>query len=557
MNPPRDTSSIRRTFNPSFRDPLARLAIALASLLTAAIAAPAATPASLIDNGSMTEGDATPTGWALGSYKVGKLSLARDAVDFKSAPASLKVTTDGKATGFAIHRLAQTPPGPITLHGWAKSEGTFKSVQVAVQAFDAQWKQVDWKTLVMVKAGAGWQQFDATITLPAGASSAVAGLLVDGEGQAWLDDLTVTSAEAAAEVSPAFPMDQALPVAVAPEAKELRRVGRFDASEPAALRFAWPASSIAVRFNGTAINLKLDDNGGNRFAIFLDDKPALVLKPARGPHLYRLADALPPGEHTITLVKRTESFAGVASFGGFQLSEGGKLVALPASERRIEVIGDSISAGYGNEAANQNVRFSAETENACEAYGSLAARAFGADYVCIAWSGKKLWPDNAIPDLYDRTLPEKRDSKWDFTAGPPPQVVLINLGTNDFGPGNPEEEGWVKAYHVFLDRIRHNYPEARIYLAIGTMMSDPFSKSKNALTTVRRYITRVVDERAKAGDQRVSLLEFGVQDGGKNGFGADWHPSLKTHRLMAEKLIDAIHRDMGWERTDGTHAKNP
>ena len=77
--------------------------------------------------------------------------------------------------------------------------------------------------------------------------------------------------------------------------------------------------------------------------------------------------------HDVALFKRTEAFQGAVDFYGFVPGAGGALVAtVPAVTRRIEVIGDSISAGYGNEGPDQNCHFTPDTENAYLAYGALA-----------------------------------------------------------------------------------------------------------------------------------------------------------------------------------------
>ena len=39
---------------------------------------------------------------------------------------------------------------------------------------------------------------------------------------------------------------------------------------------------------------------------------------------------------------------------------------------------------------------------------------------------------------------------------------------------------------------------------------------------------------------------------GASGFGAQWHPSLKTHRLMAERFVQALHADLGWIPADAS-----
>ncbi len=350
---------------------------------------------------------------------------------------------------------------------------------------------------------------------------------------------------------PAVPSDNgstpapALTVKIAANDKNLLYVGRFEISESQALA-AWPASSVTIRFHGTALNANLD-LGKNRAEVQVDGQPVKVLTAdAPGAHLYSLATGLPVADHTVTLVKDTEAFVGTLAVLGFQLDKGASLLPAPAADRRIEVIGDSISAGYGNEAANEHLPFSPSTENAYWSYGAITARAFGADYVCIAWSGKCLWPNNTIPSIYDRTLPLQTDSTWNFDAWRP-QVVLINLCTNDFARGAPEQEGWVKAYHDFIAHLRTNYPDALIYLALGSMMTDSYPPDAKALTTARDYIQRVVKESNASGDTKLHFLEFDPQDGAKNGFGANFHPSVKTDQVMAQTFINAIQKDMGWQ----------
>jgi len=353
----------------------------------------------------------------------------------------------------------------------------------------------------------------------------------------------------AMEAVPAVPTDSgttaatALPVEVAPDNTNLYYMGRWDMANAAGPTCAWSGSAVSVRFHGTAINAQLALDR-NRFEVVVDGVPTKVLTGSKDKILYSLASGLTDADHTVTLFKATEASVGTASFNGFQLSQGGTVTPYPALTHRIEVIGDSISCGYGNEAASKAEHFSPATENAYWSYGAIAARAFGADYTCIAWSGKKLWPDNTIVALYDRILPKQPDPLWKFDA-PKPEVVLINLCTNDFARGAPEEEGWTKAYHAFIEQVRKNYPDATIYLAIGSMMSD-WPADKKPLTVARGYIQRVVNESNAAGDKKIHFIEFATQNEAVNGIGADWHPSVKTDQAMAQTFIDAISKDMGW-----------
>lgn len=333
-----------------------------------------------------------------------------------------------------------------------------------------------------------------------------------------------------------------LPVAVPPTDSHLRYVGRFDTHEAAGPRCSWSASTVMIKFQGTALNAKIVELGQNYWQVVIDGEPGAVLELMKGEHLYSVAAGLKDGEHTVELVKATEGFVGVTQFTGFQLNEGAALLAVPAKKRRIEVIGDSISCGYGNMAAAKEEHFSPKTENAYYTYGAIAARQVEADYSCVAFSGRKMWPDNTTPELYDRTLTFDPTNPWDFSKNTP-DAIVVNLATNDFGRGIPDEAGWTAAYVGFIHRLREHAPKARIYCAIGTMMSD-FPPNK-PLTALRRYLDKIVADCGAAGDANVSILDFGTQ-APVNGIGADWHPSKKTQELMGAQLAGALKRDLGW-----------
>lgn len=364
------------------------------------------------------------------------------------------------------------------------------------------------------------------------------------------DGSTVTTV--VTTVQPSKPTS--LPVQVPPDHSGLSYSGRFDKKNPGAAVCAWPASAVTLRFRGTAANANLGV-GGNRVQVIVDGKPVKVLtgdpKEAAGaaptPRLYSLATGLPDGEHVVTLLKCTEASCGNVQFTGFQLSEGATVLPTVAPTRKIEVIGDSISAGYGNEAASQGEHFSAATQNAYWTYGAIAARAAGADYTCLAWSGRKLWPTFTLPSIYDLTLPRDPASAWGGDTKKP-DVILVNLCTNDFNSKEAFDlEGWVGAYHEFIARLRKDAPDATIYCAIGPMLTDSYPAGAQAATKARQCIQRVVKESNDRGEAKVHFLEFATQNPFVDGVGADWHPNIGTHQKMADKFLAALKQDLGWE----------
>ena len=338
-----------------------------------------------------------------------------------------------------------------------------------------------------------------------------------------------------------------LPVEIPATSPQVIKAGRF-ATTPTGVRAQWSASQVSLAFSGTDVQIRINDEGNNYFEVELDGQVVGSFHPARKTaNVIDLARNLTPGRHVVRVMKRTEAHVGPVTFEAFLLNDGGKALDLPAAPHRIEVIGDSISCGYGNEGTNPKEHFTPATENAYLTYGALTARAFAADYVCIAWSGKKMWPNNTIPELYDRVFPFDANSKWDFASWKP-EVVLINLATNDFGRENPERAGWIKGYTEFVKRVRGNYPDATIYLALGSMMNDAYPKKENkALTTAREYVQQVLKDLQASGETKVKFIEFSLQNPTRDGVGNDWHPGLKTHQIMAQRFIEAIRNDLQWQ----------
>jgi lysophospholipase L1-like esterase len=207
------------------------------------------------------------------------------------------------------------------------------------------------------------------------------------------------------------------------------------------------------------------------------------------------------------------------------------------------MIGDSISCGYGNEGADQNCGFTPDTENHYATYGAIAARNLQAELITVAWSGKGVIFNygtdrvDPLPALYDRALPEDASSVWDFSKWQP-DVVVINLGTNDFSTdGDPSEADFSSAYRALLEDVRQKYPNAWIICLVPTLLGGA------DLTTAESYITRVVNALSSAGDARLQVHALEFQ---QTGLGCDWHPSIATHASMGQALTEKLKSVLGW-----------
>jgi lysophospholipase L1-like esterase len=331
---------------------------------------------------------------------------------------------------------------------------------------------------------------------------------------------------------------QTLPVQVPATDPNVRFIGRWDMSAPAAPRASWTYSFVTARFKGTAISAKM--KGGGFAQVAIDGQPTKVIAFKNGQDVYELAAGLADKEHTVEVTRRDEApWVEPITFQGFLLEAGGKPLPLPPrSNRRLLIIGDSISCGYGNESPNRNEHYVREKQNGYQTYGAMAARALGAEVEIVAWSGRKLWPDNTMVEVWDRIYPDKPEPKADF-KGWVPDVVLVNLGTNDFGPmkNTPEnEKGWTDAYKAFIKTIRGHWPNCYVIVAAGSMGIKP---------EWDKWAKEVVADQKAAGDKKICYLPFENQKE-EDGIGGDWHPSVKTHQKMADRLVKELQAAVGW-----------
>jgi lysophospholipase L1-like esterase len=323
----------------------------------------------------------------------------------------------------------------------------------------------------------------------------------------------------------------------------VRFVGRVDATDASNVRFAWSGTGIVARFLGTSIAARL--GGGQQYTVLIDGALQPKLAPSTATSV--LAENLADGPHVVEIYRRTEANQGESIFSGFDLGAGALLAPPAAPQRRIEIIGDSITCGYGNEGPDMNCGFTPDTENHYLTYGAIAARTLGAELSTVAWSGKGVvcnYGDDAtsctdpMPAYYDRTLPNRPDSVWTFSAWQP-QAVVIHLGTNDFSTMvDPAQADFETAYAALLGRIRAAYPDAVILCTLG-----PGSGAEH--TTALAFIENAVQSRVAQGDAKVTTFELPPTNS-SDGYGCDWHPSLQTHERMAEALTAALRVELGW-----------
>jgi len=316
----------------------------------------------------------------------------------------------------------------------------------------------------------------------------------------------------------------------------VRIVGRAAASGQSQ-RFGWPGVQIRARFSGTQASIQLNDAGyQNAFEVVVDGGTPTKFRTMNGQSSYSLATGLAAGDHEVVVWRSTEVFdSGVTEFVAIDgFSSGGTLLAPPAApDRRIEVIGDSISVGAGLEGGGSGCAADKNSTDNYFAYGSIAARSVNADIVTVAYSGIGVYRsynanDPTMPARYDRTLPADANATWDFSKYQP-HVVVINLGTNDFGAGDPGQP-YVTAYTSFVAHVRSEVPGAHLIL---------IAMYGNQEAAVGQVVTAVKN----GGDQNIEQLNFNSV---QNNLGCAQHPNAAAHQAMGASLTTRIKAAMGW-----------
>lgn len=237
-------------------------------------------------------------------------------------------------------------------------------------------------------------------------------------------------------------------------------------------------------------------------------------------------------------------------------------VFLPVKKKplRIEFVGDSITTGEGLAGAPGEMDWIPAWISLRDSYALTTADTLGADFHFISQSGWGVvcsWDNDrarALPDCYEQVCgPVKGKGNealgsqraWDFASWQP-DVVVVNLGTNDWGayhtnPPRQQEDGTVwkltdlaffeQGVVQFLKKLRRTNPAARIIWAYGMCSFDLGTEIQHGVKT---YIE-------ESGDKNVSFLMLDPQELETEGeHGSRQHPGRGTHLRAAKKLCEAI-----------------
>lgn len=315
--------------------------------------------------------------------------------------------------------------------------------------------------------------------------------------------------------------------------------------------FSFTGTKCTVNVNGdsNAMNASAADNQA-RVGIYVNGERVIDDMVDNLRESYDVFESDTPQDVTVSIVKLSESPMSTISIGDIKVT-GSVIKPTPDKDIFIEFVGDSITCGYGADDPVKENHFSTKTEDVTKAYAYKTAQALDADYSMVSFSGygiisgysdgNKKVANQTVPQYYTKLgfswspngsfVPANID--WDF-SGRQPDVVVINLGTNDDSYTKSEtdrQEEYAAEYVNFIKIIREKNPDAKIVCTLGVMGDRLFE-----------YVQKAADEYiAETGDKNIYTMKFDVQSP-DDGYSADWHPSVTTHDKAAAKLAEEIRK---------------
>ena len=310
--------------------------------------------------------------------------------------------------------------------------------------------------------------------------------------------------------------------------------------------FNWSASGFCVSFQGSGLKAKIASNApGVKYYAYLKvyvdgvEQTDIVLDQTM--QTVTLAEGLDANEiHTVEVRKRTSANNSTAGVVNLEVLNGWKVAPPAAKEKLIEFIGDSLTVGYSAADTDKSeTAWSTATEDATKTYSKQVADAFGAEYMVTAISGRGVVMNNSggsgylLPDIYpELDIYNTPGTEYDFALQP--DVIVINLGTNDATNSGLDMDAFQTGAYNFIKLVRQKNPNAQIIWAYG-LRSD--KKTAEVAAAIQAAIAQINSE----GDDCVYYLSLTLA--------ADMHlnhPTAAAYGPSGELLIEKIREITGW-----------
>ena len=316
-------------------------------------------------------------------------------------------------------------------------------------------------------------------------------------------------------------------------------------------RFDWINSQISLTFTASA-SLAVTLSSHGVFNVSIDDSTPFALT-CNGSARYALASGLDTSAvHNVSLTLRTEAKVSnrttplaetPSKFRGFALDSGAVVSpTIRTFSGKLVVVGDSITAGWGNTAiccGKPAARSEPCAEDGTQSYGSMVGRALGLETQVIASGGSGFgtggknignktgvdWTEFAMETLLFRELQFDASAGLTNLSAFVPDYLVMDVGTNDAGMIGSNPAAWEAIYVGVLQKLRAAWPHARFMLGCAPWTS---------------YATQIQTVITNFGDSANRTVHLDWGDFKAVARGCFNHPSIAGHVTMAAKVASAI-----------------
>lgn len=352
-----------------------------------------------------------------------------------------------------------------------------------------------------------------------------------------------------------------------PRNPQVHFFGRVTPSGP--VQFDHPGVSFTFTVVRTAaVSVEIEQSGktGDRFRVIRTDNSGgepefsmLVTAPGRA--RYEIgADLDKSVEYTFAIYKDSEVSlssrwgANTVTLHSLNLDpEGWLRVADPqAPSRRIECLGDSITAGFGSLCEDRSTTNLQQDSSHWFSWCSILGRKIAdLETRTVAWSGRGLVKNRdgkttdtnkTMNHVWRRTLASTLDEDWDFSSWTP-DALLVALGENDYHAtgGAPTTDEWTSSVRSLVAEAKKGYGNhVQVFFLCGPMSDLMCADTEAAVKSLQSDSEPLAD----------TIHFFNFYDLGldlQGCFGRYPHPSKANANDMAEALAPIIKQTLGWE----------
>lgn len=295
--------------------------------------------------------------------------------------------------------------------------------------------------------------------------------------------------------------------------------------------FACDATGGGIEFRikakGKVVLTVLAQNQESYFTVYVDgERKNTRFKADPGsPDTLNIAYFGDEGEHTIRVAKQTEAQYSLCELLSIEFM--GEFLDPPAyTDKYIEIIGDSITAGTGNLVRN-TAAGQANNQDGTKAWPYLAAEALGVDASIVSCGGigiGKGFRDEVETEFYPFTS-YFRDKTTEYSFERKPNLVFVNLGTNDVSKDATENQVKTETKKL-IEMIREKNGGVPIVFT-RNLMNDA-----KAAEWMKAVITEM-------GGESAGLYQFTLNKDGEGGSG---HPTKEGHAIAADMIVSFVNQ---------------